>query len=86
MFEELFVAIGDRLSDLASSDDGVDREHEDDEETEQGKLSKDDKPGLVIGTIPNTVQQCMVTFRQKQMTCDEVTQPGWEDAAINFRQ
>jgi len=30
-FEEMLVAIGDSLSDLASSDDGVDGEDEDDE-------------------------------------------------------
>jgi hypothetical protein len=40
-FEETMAAIGDSLSDLASSDDGEDGEHED-EETEQGKLSEDD--------------------------------------------
>jgi hypothetical protein len=33
-FEEMLVAIGDSLSDLASSEDGEDGEEEDDEETE----------------------------------------------------
>jgi len=33
-FEEMLVAIRDSLSDLASSDDGEDRDEEDDEETE----------------------------------------------------
>jgi len=74
-FEEMLVAIGDRLSDLASSDDGEDGEHEDEEETEQGKLSDDDKPGWVMGTITNTVQQRMESFQQKQMKIDELTQP-----------
>jgi hypothetical protein len=41
-FEEMLVAIGDSLSDLASSDDGEDGEEEDDEETEHGNLSEDD--------------------------------------------
>jgi len=72
-FEEMLVAIGDSLSDLASPDDG------DDEETEQGKLSEEDEPGWVMGTIAKTVQQCMQRFRQKQMKLDELTQPGWED-------
>jgi len=36
MLEEMLIAIGDSLSDLASSDDGEDGEDEDDEETEQG--------------------------------------------------
>jgi hypothetical protein len=44
-FQEMLAAIGDSLSDLASSNDGEDGEHEDDEDTEQGKLSEDDEPG-----------------------------------------
>jgi hypothetical protein len=85
-FEEMLVAIGDSLSDLASSDDGEDGEEEDDEETEQGNLSEDDEPGWVMGTITKTVQQRMERFRQKQMKLDELTQPGWEDAADYFRE
>jgi hypothetical protein len=50
-FEEMLVAFGDSLSDLASSVDGEDGEDEHDEETEQGKLSEDDEPGWVMGTI-----------------------------------
>jgi hypothetical protein len=82
-FQEMLVSIGDSLSDLACSDDGED---EDDEETGQGKLSEDDEPGWVMGTITNTVQQRMDRFRQKEMKFDELTQPGWEDAADNFRE
>ena len=84
-FQEMLVAIGDSLSDLARSDDGEDGEDEDDEETEQGKLSEDDEPGWVMGTITKMVQQRMERFRQKQMKLDELTQPGWEDAADYFR-
>jgi hypothetical protein len=83
-FEEMLVAIGDCLSDLPSSDDGEDREEQDDEETEQGNLSEDDEPGWVMGTITKTVQQRMERFRQKQMKLDELTQPAWEDAADYF--
>ena len=85
-FEEMLVAIGDSLSDLASSDDGEDGEDEDDEETEQGKLRDDDEPGWVMGTITKTVQQRMESFRQKQMKLDKLTQLGWEDAADFFRE
>jgi len=85
-FEEMLIAIGDSLSDLASSDDGEDGEDEDDEETEQGKLSEDDEPGWVMGTITKTVQQRMERFQQKQMKFDKVTQPGWEDAPDYFRE
>jgi hypothetical protein len=75
-FEEMLVAIGDSLSDLASSDDGEDGEDEADEEIEQGKLSEDDEPSWVMGTINKTVQQRMERFRLKQMKLDELTQPG----------
>jgi hypothetical protein len=74
-FEEMMAAIGDSLSDLARSDDGEDGEDED-EQTEQGKLSEDDEPGWVMGTISKMVQQPMESFRQKQMKVDELTQPG----------
>ena len=83
-FEEMLVAIGDSLSDLASSDDGEDGEDEDEEETEQGKLSDDDEPGWVMGTITKTVQQRMERFQQKQIKLNELTLPGWEDAADYF--
>jgi hypothetical protein len=49
IFGEMLDAIGDSLSDLASSDNVEDQK--DDENTEQGKLSEDDEPGLVMGTI-----------------------------------
>jgi hypothetical protein len=77
----MLVAIRDSLSDLASSDHGEDGEDEDDEETEQHKLSEVDKPGCVMGTITKTVQQLMERFRQSQMKLDELTHPGWKDAA-----
>jgi len=53
--------IGDSLSDLASSEDEEDGEDEDDDEedTELGKLSKDDEPGWVMGTITKTVKKRM---------------------------
>jgi hypothetical protein len=55
--KEILVAIGEGLSHLAISDDGEDEEIGDDDETEQGKLSEDDEPGWVKGTINKTVQQ-----------------------------
>jgi hypothetical protein len=82
----MLVAIRDSLSDIASSDNGEDGEDEDDEETEQGKLSEDDEPGWVMGTITKTVQQHMERFRQKQMKLDKLAQPGWEDAADYIRE
>jgi hypothetical protein len=61
--EELMGAIGDNLSDLASSDNGEDGEDEDDEETEQGKVSEDDEPGWVMGRISKMVPQRMEISR-----------------------
>jgi len=83
--EEMMVAIGDSVSDLASSDNGDDGDDEHDEKTEQGKLSEDDEPGWVMGTINNPVQQCTERIWQKQMQLDELPQLGWEDAAEYFR-
>jgi hypothetical protein len=82
-FDEMMAPIGDSLSDLASSDNGEDAEDQD-EETEQGKLIEYDEPGWAMGTISKTVQQRKERFRQKQMKLDELTQPGWEDAANYF--
>jgi len=85
-FEEILVTIGDSPSDLASSDYAQDGEDLDENQTEQGKLSEDDEPSWVMGTIPKTVQQGMEMFRQKQMNLDKVSQPGWQDADDNFRE
>jgi len=84
-FEEMLNAIRDSLSDLASSDDEEDAEDEEqDDDTEQGKLSEDDEPGWVMGTISKSVQRRMEKFWPKQMKLAELTQPGWGDAADYF--
>jgi len=87
-FEEMLDAIRDSLSNLACSEDEEDGEDKDDDEddTGHGKLSKDDEPGCVMGTISKTVQHCIESFRQKQMSLDELRQPGWGDAADYIRQ
>jgi len=86
-FEEMLNAIEDRLSDLTSSEDEENGEDEDDDEedTGHGKLSEDDEPGWVMGTISKMVQYHMESFRQKQMRPDKLMQPGWGDAADYFR-
>jgi len=78
-FEEMFDAFRDSLSDLVRLDDEEDGE--DDQDTEQGKLSEDDEPGWEMGTISKTVQQRMERYWQKQMKLDELSQLGWRDAA-----
>jgi len=83
-FHEMLVPIGDCVSDLPCSDDGENGADDNDEETEQGKLSEDEKPGWVMGRISQTVQQRMERFQQNQMKLEKLTQPGWEDAADNF--
>jgi len=85
-FNEMLNAIGDSSSNLVCSNDeqdGEDEEH-DEEDTELGKLTDNDEPGWVMGTISKTGQHCMERFRRKQMRLDELTQPGWGDAANLF--
>jgi hypothetical protein len=87
-FEEMLNAIGDTLSDLSSSEDEEDGEDEDDDEedTGHGKLSNDDEPGWVMGTISKTVQHRMESFRQTQLRLDELRKLGWADTSDCFRE
>jgi len=87
-FEEMLKGIGDSLGDLTSSDDEQDGKYtaDNEEDTELGKLSDDDEPAWVMGTITTPIQHCMESFRQKQITLDELTQPGWGDAANYCRE
>jgi len=66
-------AIGNSLSNLACSNNGADGEYEDDDEEHPagGKLSEDDEPGWVMGTIPELVPHRMERFRPMQMKLDE---------------
>jgi hypothetical protein len=72
MCHEMFVPIGDSLSDIRSSDDGDDGQDEHDADSEQGVPIADDKPCWVMGTIIKTVQQCIYRCRQKQMKLDQL--------------
>jgi len=85
-YQEMIVAIGVSLGDLASSDNRDDVEDEDDEKTEQGQLTEDDEPGRVTGTFSRSVRQPMERFWQKQMNLAELKQPGREDLADFFRE
>lgn len=64
-FEEMLLSIGVSLSDLARSHNGDDGLDEDESEIEQIKLSEDNEPGWVMGTITQTVHQCMERFQLK---------------------
>jgi hypothetical protein len=81
-------AIGDSLSDLASSDDEQDGEddEDDDADTELGEHSDEDEPGWVMGKISKTVHHSMESFGQNQMKLDALTQPGCGDPANDFRE
>jgi hypothetical protein len=81
-------AMRDSLSDLATSDDGEDGEHQDDDQEDigHGTLTEDHEPGCMMGTISNMQQHCMDSFRQKQMRLDKQIQPGWVDAADYFHE
>jgi len=66
-FEEMLNAIGESLRNLPSCNDRDKCGDEDDDESDpaRGKLSKDDEPGWVMGTISGTVQYRMERFRLK---------------------
>jgi len=87
-YDKMLNAIGDSLSNLASSEYEEDREDEDDDEedTELGKLSEHDEPGWVMGTISKPVQHRMESIRQNQIRLDKLTQPGWGYAADYFSE
>jgi hypothetical protein len=55
--EQMLNAIGDTLGDHAHSDNRKDGDHQDDhkQDPQLGKLSEDDKPSWVIGTLSKTV-------------------------------
>jgi len=69
----MMVAIIDSLNNLASSNDGKEGEDDTDDKTEPGKLSKDDEPGWVMGTLSKTVLQCLERVREKQIKLDRLT-------------
>jgi len=84
-FEEMLNAIGGSMNDCASSNHvKYAEDQEDDKDTEQGKLSEDDEPGWVMGTISNTVQCRMERFWQKQMKLEKLWQPGKGEAPDYF--
>jgi len=72
-FNGMMVAIGDSVSGLATSDDGEDRDDQDDDESAQGTLSEDDEPSWVMRTFTKTLQQRMERFQQKLMNLNELT-------------
>jgi len=76
------------LRDLASHDDEEDAEDKVDDEDvcEVSKLSADDEPGLVMGTISQMVMQSKESFWQHQMKLDGLMQPGWGDMAEYFHE
>ena len=87
-FEEMLNTISDSLCSLAGSNNEEDGEDEDDEEEDPagGKVSEDDEPGRVMGTISKMEQYRKECFRQKEMKLDELTQPGWGDMADYFHK
>jgi hypothetical protein len=74
-FEVMLYAIRDSLSNLASANDDEDGEDEegDEKESQLGKMSEDDIPDWVIGTISKTVVQNLKPYWQKQIRLNELT-------------
>jgi len=88
MFEEMLYAIGDSLSNLAWCDDEDDGEDkvDDKDDTELGNLSEDDEPSWVTGSIYKSLQQQVEKYLHEKMRLDELTRPGWGDAADYSRE
>jgi len=87
-FSDMFNAIGDTLSDRASSINEEDGEGNGDDEADSDlhKLSEDDKPHWVIGIISKIVEHHMESYWQKHMRVDELRQPGWGNTADHCRE
>ena len=86
--KEVLNAIGDSLSDVASSDAVDDGEDEDDDEGDTGlcKLSEDDQPSWELGSMSKTGHHRMESFWSKEMRLDELTYPAWGAVANKFRE
>jgi len=86
--EGMMNAVRDSLSDLASFNDEEDGEdqHDYSEDTKLCKLSEDDEPLSVMGTISNTGQLSEDSFWQKQMSLDKLMQLQMVDEANIFRK
>jgi hypothetical protein len=70
----MLYAIWDSLSNLASANNDEDGEDEegDEKESQRGKMSEDDIPDWVIGTISKTVVQNLKRYWQKQIRLNEL--------------
>ena len=76
-FEDLPNAVGDSQSDQSSSHDEENWEDKDDyaEDTDHGKVNKDDRPGWVMRTITEMVQYRIESFRHKPFSLQNLTYP-----------
>jgi hypothetical protein len=93
IFDEMLKAIGESIDDVVASDEDED-EDDDDDDDEEGEGEEDDdaisgeedEPGAAIGTLPKAIEVRLQGFRMKRMKLDELTRPGWPDAAEYFRK
>lgn len=86
--EEMLNGIGNGLSNVvfSTTEEYGEQKKDDEEDTALGKLSGDDQPGRVMGTISKTVQHCMESLRRNGISLDELTQNRRPDAADNRRE
>jgi hypothetical protein len=79
-------AIRNSQSDLASSynkEEGVDKKDVDDDSA-LGKLSEVDEPCGVMATLTKTIQNFMVSFWQKRIMLDKLTQTEGGNVGVQF--
>jgi hypothetical protein len=91
IFDEMLKAIGESIDDVVASDDDDDDDDDDDEEGEEEEdddalSDEEDEPGAAIGTLPKAIEARLQGFRMKRLKLDELTRPGWPDAAEYFRK
>jgi hypothetical protein len=89
-FHGMMEAIGNNVEDVMTSDEDDDDEEDDEDDTDDTKVGDDAENEYecdsVVGTINQSVQQCLVSFRAKRMKLEELTASGWEDAEDYFRE
>jgi hypothetical protein len=81
--EKVMNVIRDSVSNLAISDDEVISEEaqQAQADTQFGNLSKEDKCGWLLGTIPQMVKHRKQSFHCHQMRLDDLNQKKWGGAS-----
>jgi hypothetical protein len=85
-FEVMMEAIRDSVDDVTTSDEEDDHYDNisDGQDYDDAKLSDDDAPGWVVGTINKSVQERLETVPMKRIKLQELTTLAWAEAEADF--